>query len=208
MSRVTLVRHASTDWTGKRYCGLTDLPLNGEGRREADDLARRLTPMLPFDARVICSPLLRARQTAGPIEAVLGRPAALDPRWLEVDFGLVEGSTWEELDAARPATAARLRGGDREIDWPDGEAHEVLRARVAAAVGALLDDGGSWVVVTHAWPIAMATALLGSATRAPLPPAGYLDLELDVELDPTALRERLPRPPRRSVPDRRLPRAG
>ena len=40
--RVWLVRHASTDWTGQRWCGTTDLPLNEQGLAEAEQLATRL----------------------------------------------------------------------------------------------------------------------------------------------------------------------
>ena len=42
-----LVRHASTDWTGVRFCGTADPPLNDAGRREAETVAARLAPTCP-----------------------------------------------------------------------------------------------------------------------------------------------------------------
>lgn len=44
---VWLVRHASTAWSGQRWCGRTDLPLSQAGREEAERLAGRLAEVLP-----------------------------------------------------------------------------------------------------------------------------------------------------------------
>jgi len=72
--RVYLVRHAASD------PGTPDelRPLNAEGREQARDLAERLAPEEP--ELVLTSPLLRARETAGPIARAAGAELRVDER--------------------------------------------------------------------------------------------------------------------------------
>ena len=85
--------------------------------------------------------------------------AELDERWREADVGIAEGRTFDELQALAPDVAAALARGDLEIDWPGGETHASLRARIAAAWGDLLAVGRPTVVVTHAGPFMHALAI-------------------------------------------------
>ena len=58
-----LVRHGETDWSRSgRHTGRTDLPLTPAGEDEARGLRAVLGDVRP--ALVLCSPLLRARDTA------------------------------------------------------------------------------------------------------------------------------------------------
>ena len=84
--RLILVRHA------KAASGEPDeaRPLTSEGHEAALALGEQLGSLRP-DA-VLSSPLLRARQTAGPIAAVAGVE-------LEIDGRLAPGATLEELRA-------------------------------------------------------------------------------------------------------------
>lgn len=160
MVEIVLVRHASTAWTGRRYCGHSDPPLSAAGRAEAAALADRLAPLLAPDTRLIASPSRRAVATAEAIAAAAGgRPIERDERWQEIDFGRAEGRTFVELRAIAPTTAAALLAGATDIDWPDGGSSQALAARVAAAWSELVRAGGPVVVVTHAGPILHALAL-------------------------------------------------
>lgn len=91
--RLYLVRHAEA------APGEPDelRPLTPEGRRQARHVAERLAGSDPAPAAVICSPLLRARETADPIARALG----LEP---EADERLAPGATAED---ARAAVAGR-----------------------------------------------------------------------------------------------------
>ncbi|MCK4261910.1 histidine phosphatase family protein [bacterium] len=63
MSKLILVRHGETDWNVEdRIQGWLDIPLNEEGRRQAERLARELAGMKI--AAIYSSPLRRAFQTA------------------------------------------------------------------------------------------------------------------------------------------------
>lgn len=170
---MALVRHAATDWSGHRYCGRTDLPLSDDGQRAAQELAGRLAELVGPDARIVSSPLQRALATARAIAAATGATMQIDDRWREVDFGMAEGLTFDELAAIEPALAHRLAAGDVEIDWPDGEAAASLAARVHAAWDDVVDGAGMTVVVAHAGPLRVAIArasgqtVAGTASPAP-----------------------------------------
>lgn len=76
--RVFLVRHAMSQWQADHRAGL-DSGLSPRGLVQAERLARwagtrpRLGPGQRFDPdRMFVSPLRRARETAGPLEARLG----------------------------------------------------------------------------------------------------------------------------------------
>ncbi len=92
--RIVLVRHGRTDWNNEgRFQGLTDIPLNDEGRRQSEALARRLQSWPP--GIILTSPLARAYETAEIIASQFGmKPSVLD-ELREIDFGEWEG---EKLD--------------------------------------------------------------------------------------------------------------
>lgn len=161
---VVLVRHGATAWTGRRYAGRRDPWLSPEGHAQVAALAVDLARAMPGPLRLVSSPLRRARQTASAIAAVTGsaRPA-LDARWSEADFGTAEGRTFAELERLAPPLAARIAAGEIDIDWPGGESARALADRVSAALTdarALAErTGATVVVVAHAGPIRIATAL-------------------------------------------------
>ena len=79
------VRHGQTDWNALgRVCGRTDLPLNAEGERQARQTAGSLRGLAI--ERIVCSPLLRARQTADFAAQALGLPVRVDARLIEQDY--------------------------------------------------------------------------------------------------------------------------
>jgi broad specificity phosphatase PhoE len=157
---IVLVRHASTSWSGRRYCGRSDPPLDRAGVDQAAELGRRLGPTLAPTTRIVASPSRRAVATARAIAAAAGGlPVERDARWLETDFGIAEGLGFEELERVAPEIASAVLAGSGRIDWPDGETASALGARVRAAWSDLLVVGRDTVVVTHAGPLMHALAL-------------------------------------------------
>jgi broad specificity phosphatase PhoE len=160
MVEIILVRHAATSWSGVRYCGISDPPLSPTGLADARRLAVSLSRDLPADVRVVSSPSRRAVATATAIVEAAHLPGVeLDARWREADVGIAEGRTFDELSAIAPDVAAALARGDLEIDWPGGETHSSLAARVADAWADLVAVGRPAVFVTHAGPFMHARAL-------------------------------------------------
>jgi broad specificity phosphatase PhoE len=124
--RVVTVRHGETEWSASgRHTGLTDVPLNDDGRRQAVDAGERLV-----GARftlVLTSPAERAVETCRLSGYSDG--AVVEPDAHEWDYGEYEGLTSEEIRERRPGwwmwrdgcpagedAAAVGRRADRVID--------------------------------------------------------------------------------------------
>jgi broad specificity phosphatase PhoE len=156
---IVLVRHAATTWSGARYCGVSDPGLSASGQAAAARLGIELAAGLARDTRLVSSPSRRAIETDLRV--------VIDPRWREADLGIAEGRTFEELRAVAPSIAEALARGELAIDWPDGETHASLAARVADAWHDLIADARPAIVVTHGGPLMHAVALAeGREVRA------------------------------------------
>lgn len=96
---IYITRHGQTDWNIlKKVMGRIDQPLNENGRRQASLISESM-----LDEKldlIICSPLLRARQTAQIINQKKNAKIVYDDRIIERDFGEFEGLTIDEFDFA------------------------------------------------------------------------------------------------------------
>ena len=123
--------------------GLLDLPLDEVGVAQAVDVAS----WLGKPDRVISSPLLRARQTA----EAFNMPYEVDPRWLELDYGSLDGIPISDVEDdvwARWRVDPTYRAGG-------GESMAEMSDRVISAAKEVLADanGQIVVVVSHVSPI-------------------------------------------------------
>ena len=115
--KLYVARHGQTQWNlMNKVCGRTDLPLTELGMEQAEALALR-TKELPID-RIVCSPMLRARQTAAPTARELGLPIQVDDRLIEQDYGIYEGvSRFDEgFLGNKRHFAFRYPGGESMMD--------------------------------------------------------------------------------------------
>jgi broad specificity phosphatase PhoE len=175
---IRLVRHAVTDWTGIRWCGRTDLSLNEVGQAGARELAASLAVELDRPT-FVTSPALRARETAAILAAPFRAGVTVDRDLREVDFGFVEGLTWDETAAGHPDLAAAILAGATEVDWPGGERAAELSGRAARLWLRLAarETPGDTVVVTHGGVIAaLALAATGAPQASGTRPAGIVRL--------------------------------
>ncbi|GGA29001.1 histidine phosphatase family protein [Psychrobacillus lasiicapitis] len=97
MTKFGLIRHGLTEWNEMRKAqGISDIPLNSAGLKQAHALAKRLSLGEKWDI-IIASDLSRAKETALVISEKLNLPIAIyDSRIREIDCGLIEGTTEEE----------------------------------------------------------------------------------------------------------------
>jgi broad specificity phosphatase PhoE len=111
--------------------------------------------LLP-DTLFVCSPLLRARQTATAIVDRVGSSFDIDERWIELDYGSYEGLRQAEV----PANVWREWRSDSDFAAPQGESLNQVQERVAQACDDLAQrlDGRTAVVVSHVSPIKSAVA--------------------------------------------------
>jgi len=144
-----LVRHGRTEANrAGLLLGRLDVDLDDVGRAQAAAAAAAIGPV----DRVVSSPLARTRQTA----EAFGTPVEVDERWIELDYGELDGTPLREVPAERWAA---WRG---DVGWapPGGESLRDLGARVRAACEELADDARerTVVVVSHVSPIKGAAA--------------------------------------------------
>jgi probable phosphoglycerate mutase len=138
---IWLIRHGETEWSlSGQHTGRTDIPLTAHGREQAASL-RPVLAAQPFDL-VLCSPLVRARETCK--ETGLGNAAQEEPDLREWDYGVYEGRTTKDIRAEDP-------------DWsiwsspvPQGESLEEIQARAERLIGRLLESGGRIALFSHA----------------------------------------------------------
>ncbi|MGO1542046.1 MAG: histidine phosphatase family protein [Luteimonas sp.] len=157
---VDLVRHADTGRRG-HLDGRSDPPLVAG----ATDAPCRCHAGIAW-ARIVSSPLRRARDTALALAAPLGLPVTPDPRWIEFDFGDWDG---QRSDALPARALAAFHADPQHSPPPGGEAWDAFGNRIAGALHALMADArgdeGPVLVVSHGGALRMA---LSQACGLPL----------------------------------------
>lgn len=94
--RIWLLRHGQTEWSiSGQHTGRTDVPLTVVGQEQAAALAPGLAELDP--ELVLCSPLVRARDTATRAGLT---PEEFTPDLLEWDYGAFEGLTTAQIRAS------------------------------------------------------------------------------------------------------------
>lgn len=121
---IHLFRHGQTDWNvGRRLQGHTDIPLNDEGRKQAETL-QAFFKENPVDL-FFASDLSRAQETASIANSQIQVPLHTSPNFREVCLGEIEGLTYEEILHLHGEEAwARwqsIRSEDFDFSFKDGE---------------------------------------------------------------------------------------
>ncbi len=133
------LRHGETDWNARGLSqGNVEVPLNAVGLAQAEAAALLLRGR--GIRSLVCSPLGRARVTAGIVGAALDLPVEIEDGLREVRFGVQEGQPMAEW--FREWVAGTMT--------PEGaETFAALRARAVAAINAALERPAPVLVVAH-----------------------------------------------------------
>ena len=156
---------------GRRYRGQRDDPLSDKGWAQMRAACRDRNDW----QHVVSSPLARCAAFAQELAERRGLPLAFDVRLQEIGFGIWEGKTRDELEAADPGCVARFKAAPLAHRPPGAEELEAFQARVRAAwrEWAARHAGECLLVVCHAGVIRMVVAdVLG------LPPENAYRLEV------------------------------
>ena len=146
MMELYLVRHGETDENQKgKYLGRTDVPLNQNGRLQAE----RLKNKLPEMNMVFASPMQRTVETARilcPPQQKIWFMDGLKER----DFGIFDNMTYRKIQSSYPKECAQW-----DQDWlyykiPEGESALQAYQRNAAAMDRILAQPQQKImVVSH-----------------------------------------------------------
>lgn len=149
-TRIIAIRHGETAWNvDSRLQGHLDIPLNDVGLWQARQAALALADE-PIDA-IYSSDLQRAWVTARAIAETTQAPLTAHQGLRERSFGVLQGHTFEELEAKEPEQAYRWRKRDPAFAPEGGESLIALRERITATTHALASQhvGGQIVLVAH-----------------------------------------------------------
>ena len=148
MTRLVLIRHAEPEASvhGRVY-GALDVALSKRGLHDAKKLASTVRG-LALDA-VYASPLRRAVETAIPLARERGLELTLHEGLREVDFGELEGRTYEEIGEDHADLFRAWATNPSAIRFPGGEDYVGLKARVLTAVEEIRERTTSAAIVAH-----------------------------------------------------------
>ncbi|MBE5999456.1 MAG: histidine phosphatase family protein [Eubacteriales bacterium] len=94
MGHVFFIRHGESSWNvADRICGATDVPLTEKGHEQAVLTGNRFIGLGYSADEILCSPLMRAKDTAMHISEITGIPVRIEPRLIEQNFGIWEGTS-------------------------------------------------------------------------------------------------------------------
>jgi len=149
-AELLLVRHGRTAWhSPNRYTGRSDIDLDEAGRTQARALAE-WSGSAGLSA-LYSSPMVRTRATAAPVAVATGlRPIARD-ELREIDFGIAEGRTLEEVAEEDPAAARAFLADPISGHWPGGDDPAARAAEAATALASIAGAhaGERVMVVAH-----------------------------------------------------------
>ena len=141
---IYLIRHGKTEANEKHlYCGSTDLSLSVAGREELQNIRYDIK-----NVRFITSGMKRANET---LQMLFGDvPYEVEPRFREVDFGIFEMRSYDQLKETEEYQA--WLAGDNEANIPPrGESGMQMKARVMEAFSEIKEDT---CIITHGGGIA------------------------------------------------------
>jgi alpha-ribazole phosphatase len=157
VSRLILIRHCEPEESARgRIYGTLDVGLSARGRAQAVDLADRMDGIDVHAIRT--SPRRRARETAEPLAAARRLRPLEDDDLRELDFGELEGRTFDEIAEAQPQLYKAWMETPTEVRFPGGECYADLKARSVRALERAVEDDECVVVVTHGGVVRAALA--------------------------------------------------
>ncbi|MFH1259258.1 MAG: histidine phosphatase family protein [Elusimicrobiota bacterium] len=151
-TKLILIRHGETAWSSqKRYCGISDVELNENGRKQALLLAGKLSGERVD--KIYSSDRKRTWQFARIVFP--GLPVEKVPELQEINFGIFEGFTYRQILKTHPEIYRAWLANPVDTQIPGGESLSNLAERVKKILEKILADNRNKTiaVVTHSGPI-------------------------------------------------------
>lgn len=149
--KLFLARHGETDWNlSNRIQGQTDIPLNENGKKQAEELVNTIKERELSFERIYTSKMIRAMETAKIVAGELGVKARILEGIEEISFGEWEGYTWRQVREKFPEEYGIWHKDRRSHIPPGGESYEQLLQRAIPAMKyAAGESKGAVLIVTH-----------------------------------------------------------
>ena len=144
MKPIYFSRHGETFWNvANKICGATDIGLTPKGHEQAIQTGNKFLEMGYTADEILCSPLMRAADTAGHISEITGIPVRVEPRLAEQNFGIWEGTSPRNSRGFFEAKQCFLNS------FGTGESMFRAAQRVYNLLDELKNDEKTYVLVAH-----------------------------------------------------------
>lgn len=148
--KLYLIRHGETDWNKLEKCqGVSDIPLNSNGIRQAENLAYSLRDE-KFSA-IYSSDLTRAITTANEVAKYHPAEVKIDERFREMDQGEFEGLEFKNLREKYGEILKKWTEEPETLRIPGGETLSEVQERAWKGIANLisLHNNESVLLVSH-----------------------------------------------------------
>lgn len=149
--RIYLVRHGETDWNlENKIQGQTDTHLNENGRKQARELAEKISLELCGIGSIYTSKKVRALETARIIGEKLSITPVVQQGLEEICLGKWEGYTWKQVREVFSEEYQNWHQNRRYQIPPEGESYQQLLNRLLPALDDIVKkEKRDILVVTH-----------------------------------------------------------
>jgi broad specificity phosphatase PhoE/predicted kinase len=167
---IWLTRHGESTANMAGVVG-TDMPLTSRGAGYAKKLAAFMGNQDPGPEIIWTSTLQRTIQTAAPLERPTHALKVLD----EIDAGICDGLTYEQIAEQMPGEFARRAADKLTYRYPRGESYEDVIARLDPFILELERQRDPVLIVAHNAVIRVLHGYLSGIERADVP---HMDIPL------------------------------
>ncbi|ABW19743.1 histidine phosphatase family protein [Alkaliphilus oremlandii] len=176
-----LARHGETQANiAKIYSGWSNYELTEKGTSQIKILAEELRG---YNCDFIyASPLGRTMETAREISKTIGKKIIVDKNLREMNFGVFEGKTADEIQRIYPKEWDTWLREYQSYRIPEGESLQDVLDRAKILIDSLKDQEGTAIIVSHSGVIqSVLTDLLNLELNKmwhfTCPPAGYIEID-------------------------------
>jgi len=160
--KLIFVRHGETPWNvEKRFQGITEVPLNERGRRQAACAAKALRD-IKLDA-IYSSPRERSVETAEIIRGDRKLEVVHEDAFREMDSGAWEGLTAKDIDRLFPGQYYIWCLTPSQIRFKDGETMGEVQKRAMEAISRIDRETGDGTVLIVSHMVCLSAILLTMA---------------------------------------------
>lgn len=147
-TKVIMVRHGETDWNVEgRFLGSADRMLTEKGRRQAS-FAKQALKNETIDV-IYSSPMKRAYETGRIIRGDRNLEIITSDKLREIDCGLWEGMTGEEVEKKYPGQIFLWSNAPEKLEIDGGETFREVQNRILSVFWEIVNENrGKTVLIT------------------------------------------------------------
>lgn len=152
-TEIFFVRHGETDYNKRKlFFGHSDPELNETGKEQLRRTKKLIDKQMEEIDIVFSSDLKRCTQSLEILELDRNIEKIMEMDFRELNFGIFEGKTFEEIKLEFPEKVAEMQKNWKTFKAENGESLEELEVRVARKLDEVIEKhrGKKILIVSHA----------------------------------------------------------